>query len=162
MREKLREILTNEDKVIIWDVDGVLAAYEYGERNHNACLDLEWDEYLKEHDVYETARPLATLQRWMAEHASSKRMFVCTTASNMEEFKRKAAFVIRNYPIQEKSIFMVKDQTEKLDIIKQIHNTYFPELEEQYVIVVDDTVKILTHVQENSGYSTIHISAFIN
>ena len=94
MREKLREILTNEDKVIIWDVDGVLAAYEYGERNHNACLDLEWDEYLKEHDVYETARPLATLQRWMAEHASSKRMFVCTTASNMEEFKRKAKKII--------------------------------------------------------------------
>ena len=53
MREKLREILTNEDKVIIWDVDGVLAAYEYGERNHNACLDLEWDEYLKEHDFLE-------------------------------------------------------------------------------------------------------------
>ena len=69
MKDKLWDILTSEKAVIIWDVDGVLAAYEYGERNHNVCLDSEWDEYLKEYDVYETARPLATLQKWMTEHA---------------------------------------------------------------------------------------------
>lgn len=162
MKDKLWDILTSEKAVIIWDVDGVLAAYEYGERNHNVCLDSEWDEYLKEYDVYETARPLATLQKWMTEHASSKRMFVCTTASGMEEFRKKAAFVTRNYPIKESSIFMAKDQSEKLGIIRRIHDTYFPGLEDPYIVVVDDTVKILTQVQENSGYSTVHISAFIS
>lgn len=162
MKDTLWNVLMNEKAVIIWDVDGVLAAYEYGVRNYNACPDSEWEEYLKSHKVYEKARPLATLQKWMAEYTNPNRLFVCTTASDMEEFKKKAAFVIRNYPIKESSVFMVKDQSEKLNVIRMIHNTYFPELDEQYIVVVDDTVKILTQVQENSGYTTVHISSFIS
>ena len=57
---------------------------------------------------------------------------------------------------------MAKNQSEKLGIIRRIHDTYFPGLEDPYIVVVDDTVKILTQVQENSGYSTVHISAFIS
>jgi len=158
---KINELLKNPNAVFVFDVDGVLAAYEYGNYNHNACYDREWDEYLKEHNVYASARPLKTLKDFMNQYVSEDRRFVCTTASDEDEFNLKADFVISNYHIDKSHIYMVNNQKEKLDVLKKIHQTYFPDLDDKLIVMVDDTVKVLTNIQEHSNYSTVHISSFI-
>lgn len=161
MKSRIMELLKDKKSVVVFDVDGVLAAYEYGERNHNACLDSEWDEYLKTNDAYAKARPLVTLQRFLAEYKSRDQIFACTQAANEKEFEKKAAFVVRNYPIDRENIYMVESKPDKLNMLRKIHKEFFADLDEQYIIMVDDTIAVLTNIQENSGYSTAHITSFI-
>lgn len=153
--------MENEESVLVFDVDGVLAAYEYGEYNHNACRDEDWNDYLKTNNVYADARPLVTLQKWLSKYGNPERIFVCTNSADESEFKKKADFVTSNYPIKKENILMAKNSLDKLNVIKEIHTLYFPTLDEKKIIMIDDTAKVLTNIQENSGYSTAHISSFI-
>lgn len=162
MNSQIRELVKNENAVLVFDVDGVLAAYEYGERNHNACKDNEWDEYLKTNNTYESARPLITIQKWLVEHGNIDRTYVCTASANESEFMKKADFVVRNYPIKRENIFMTLERNEKLEVLKRIHETCYPGLGDEMIIMIDDTTEVLTNIQEHSEYSTAHISSFID
>ena len=158
---KIMDLINDENAVIIWDVDGVLAAYEYGERNHNAVSDAEWIEYLRQHHTYENARPLTTIQKWMADHGNPERMYVCTKVEDGYELKQKVKFVTKNYPIKKENIYhSKKDDHGKLTCINGLKLKY-PGLEDKYFIMVDDSVSVLNWIQENSNFSTMHISSFM-
>lgn len=157
---KIMDLLNDEKAVIIWDVDGVLAAYEYGERNHNAVTDAEWIEYLKKNHTYRTARPLKTLQKWMKDHGNPERMYVCTKAANEYELEEKIQFVLKNYPIKRENIYYSKYNDDKLLCLNGLKLKY-PDLEDKYFIMVDDSVSVLNNIQENSDFSTMHISSFM-
>lgn len=159
MKSKIMELLQAEDSVAIFDIDGVLAAYEYGEYNHNACRDEDWNEYISNNEVYKEARPLKVLQDFIA-NKNEENVFVCSVASYDERIK-KEAFVIKNYGISRMRIFFVTDKTKKVEAINMIKEMFFPETEDKKFVMVDDTSSVLTNIQENSGYSTAHISSFM-
>lgn len=156
---KIWDILDADDSIIVFDIDGVLAAYEYGMYNHNACKECEWNDYIKHHNSYENARPLSILQSFIAKKGKDK-VFVCSVASENER-NPKIDFVVNNYKIEKTHIYFVDAKNEKLNTLHQIHHLYAPDLPDFKIIMVDDTIEVLTHIQDNSNYSTVHISSFM-
>lgn len=155
------KLMEEQESVVVFDVDGVLGAFEFGEHCHNGCLDEEWDEYIKEKNPYDTIRPIKSIQCWIQKHKDPNHVFVCAASGSDLEDEQKKKFVLRYYDVPESHIYMVRSKPEKLNVLKQIHKTYFPGLDSSKIIMVDDTIKTLTFIQENSGYSTAHISSFI-
>ena len=45
---RIKELLNDEESVLVFDVDGVLAVLEFGERNHYYFSDEEWDKFVSE------------------------------------------------------------------------------------------------------------------
>lgn len=156
---RIQKLLESDDSVVVFDIDGVLAAYEYGTYNHNACREDEWNEYVARHDVYENARPLAVLQKYILRKGID-RVFVCSVADDNER-EQKTNFVVNSYKIDRSHIYFVKDKNNKLDVLKKIHALNCPGLYPYKIIMVDDTAEVLSNIQEHSGYSTAHISSFI-
>lgn len=161
MESNIMELMKEKKSVIVFDVDGVLGAFEFGEHNHNGCLDCDWDAYIQKNNPYETIRPIKTIQNWIRIHKNPSQIFVCAASGSDLENEQKKKFVLRYYDVPESHIYMVRSKPEKLNVLKQIHETYFPGLDSSRIIMVDDTIKTLTFIQENSGYSTAHISSFI-
>ena len=66
-----------------------------------------------------------------------------------------------HYGVLENHIYFVQESLGKLDCLREIHRTWFPWLCPEMIVLIDDTVKILNHVQENSQFATVHISSFL-
>lgn len=153
--------MEEQESVIVFDVDGVLGAFEFGKHCHNGCLDEEWDEYIKEKNPYDTIRPIKSIQCWIQKYKDPSHVFVCAASGSDLEDKQKIGFVLNHYDIPESNIYMVRSKLDKLNILNEIHEKPFPGLDSSRIIMMDDTIKTLTFIQENSGYSTAHISSFI-
>ena len=158
---KIMSVVINEDSVLVFDVDGVLAPYEYGEYNHNACRDDVYEEYMKTHNIYDGLRPLKTIQNVLEEHNNPKRVFTCSVAAPYE-VEAKKSFVLKNYDIPEENIIFVESKKEKLSVLHKIHDEYFPDLDPKMVVMIEDTTATLTQIQENSEFSTMHVSSLLD
>ena len=51
-----------------------------------------------------------------------------------------------------------KNKIDKLKIIKE----KYPELEDYKIVMIDDTVEILNVIMDNTNFSTVHISTFLD
>lgn len=156
---ELMQFLRKQNTILVFDIDGVLAPFEYGVHCHNACLDSEWNSYIQIHDVYGETRPVKTLQE-LIRQKNNDCIFVCSQADENEK-PRKIKFVTDHYGILKNHIYFVKHSLEKLDCLKAIHQNWFPQGRPEQIVLIEDTVKTLNYVQENSRFSTVHISSFL-
>lgn len=64
-QEILFNHLLKKEVMVVFDVDGVLAPYEFGDKKH--CInDDEWDEMLEKGiDVYSNVQPVKVLQKFI-------------------------------------------------------------------------------------------------
>lgn len=158
-KSELIRFIEERGTILVFDVDGVLAPFEYGVHCHNACLDSKWDTYIQTHDVYGNTRPVRVLQE-LIRKKDPGRIFVCSQA-NVVEKPGKKKFVTDHYGVLENHIYFVRESLDKLECLREIHQTWFPQLRQEQIVLIDDTVKILNHVQENSQYATVHVSSFL-
>lgn len=161
MSNIIETIYKDGEAVLVFDIDGVLAKYEYGDHNHNICSDEEWDSNAEYYSklMYEQAQPVKLLRHLINDFRVGKNVYACSVAS-VYEGKAKKNFVLRNYSIPEENIVLVKSKMDKLKALDSIKRLY-PNLSDKKLVLIDDTVKTLTHVQDNSNYSTCHISSFL-
>lgn len=156
---KIKILLMEEKTICIFDVDGVLTPLEFGEYNHYTLNDEMWVEALQnDYDYYAENRPIKVMQDFIAKK-DKQRIYVATRVMNEKELEYKKNFLLKQYGILSDHVFAVYNNENKLDVIKEIHKKY-PELEEKYFVMIDDTVEILNHIMDHSGYSTMHISSF--
>lgn len=149
LREKLRE------GVIVFDVDGVLASYEFGENCHYAPI---WEEAFisAENNPYRRVNPLPVFQQFI--HTMKKEnVYVCSVAAEFEQ-EGKRDFVLRNYDILEENIIFVESKAQKLQALREIEK----KTGEKQIAIVDDTVKTLDHIYDNSNFLTVHVSSFFD
>lgn len=155
---KILDLIYDEESIVVFDVDGVLAKYEFGERNHNSCSDEEWDANAEYESImiYGAAKPVEVLQELIR---NKKHSYACSMASAGEK-DAKVSFIRRYYNIPEENIYLVKDKRDKLTVLCTIAEKH-PEVPDEKIIIVEDTVKTLTYIQDNSNFSTCHISSFL-
>ena len=141
--------------IVVFDIDGVLAAYEFGEDCHYAAV---WEEAFKSEtdNPYCQIHPLPKLQQFIQE-MNPENVYVCSVASPFE-MDAKRGFVTRNYAIRKENILFVEEKSKKIDILKQIKE----ERGEKQIAIVDDTVKTLDQIFNQGGFLTIHISSFFD
>ena len=64
---RILDYLMEPETVIVFDIDGVLAPYEFGELCHSACPDEDWKSYVLTKHPYAHIRPVPQLQRFIEE-----------------------------------------------------------------------------------------------
>ena len=135
--------LLQPDTVIFFDVDGVLAPYEFGVNKH--CIDdEEWDRKMTAgEDMYSTVSPIKLFQNFI-ERKGIDNVYVCSKAST-EEYASKIKFCQDGYGIPSNHIFLVA-----LDV------------PEEKIAMVEDTVETLDMIFNNTNCATVHVSSFLD
>ena len=160
MNSKIQELLKDDETVIAFDVDGVLAPMEFGEYNHYYADDDVWaEEVANGTDFYKDVRVVKTFKDFISKR-DKNRIYVITKVMNENEFNQKLDFLEEGYGILRDNCFMVLKDFDKLYKLEEIKKLY-PDLEDKDIAIVDDTTDILTYVMQNSKFSTIHISSFL-
>lgn len=142
--------------IIVWDVDGVLAPYEFGIHEH--CIE-DWETLFSgdKKSPYEKISPVPCLYNFIHKTGVAK-SYVCSVAEPYEE-KSKREYARKNYGIPEDHIVMVRTKDEKLKALKRIQN----EKGGVPIAIVDDSVPVLDKIhKDGSGFIIVHISSFLS
>lgn len=158
MISKIKDLFLDEKTVYVFDVDGTLTPLEFGEYNHYLLNDEEWSKSLLEQDFYTCCRPITIMQDFLNSKDKEK-VYVVTKVMNEVELIQKKNFLKKYYGILPEHVFLVYQNDDKLDVMKEIQLKY-PDLEEKYFVMIDDTVDVLNHIMDYSSFSTVHISSF--
>ena len=158
---KIKQLLKENDNVLVFDVDGVLAVQEWGEYNHFDMTDGDWSIMsLNDHYFYTEKFVSKKMQDYLKDKDMSK-VYVITKSYTSNEDESKVYFCNQYYNIPKEHVFTVKSDEEKLSVFKDIANKY-PDTIPHKIIMVEDTVSILNEIRENTPYSTVHISSFLD
>lgn len=160
MKSRIKELLNSEESILVFDVDGVLARMEFGIYTHYDVDDLEFAKLLYEKDLYEDIKPFKVMQEFLKDK-NMKNVYVITRVMNDIELIYKKRYLKRNYNIIGDNVFLVMKDTEKKEILKNIHSIHL-EKEEKDIVMIDDNINVLNDIMENTKFSTVHISSFLN
>lgn len=145
--------LLKPEIAVVFDVDGVLAPYEFGYLSHSMS-DEEWDEM-----VSNGINPYSPKMRRFISHKDIKKVYVCSKCTAAEE-SGKREFVQEKYGILPENIYFVREQEDKIAVLKHIKE--IENVSDQEVAIVEDTVKTLDRIRKSGNYITVHISSFID
>lgn len=148
--------LAEPETIVVFDIDGVLAPYEFGELSHTACLDGDWKAYVLEEHPYAHIRPVPQIQRFI-EKKGTERVFACSVAEDYEE-EGKRSFVTTNYGLPADHVKLVRSKAGKVDELRALAKEFA--VPERRVALVEDTVKTLDEVARKTGCTTVHVSSF--
>lgn len=160
VKSKINELFNDNKTVYVFDVDGVLAPIEYGEYTHYYYNDEEWAKALINNDFYAQTKPFKVMQNFINKLIIDN-VYVVTKVMNEIEYKQKINYLEKNYGIKPANIRRVYSDNEKLTALLEIKKTY-SQLEDKYIVMIDDTVNVLNHIMDNSSFSTVHVSSFFN
>lgn len=154
---KILDYLLQDDVIVVFDVDGVLCPFEFGNLKHNACKDSCWESFVVKNKPYSKAKAIPQMKQFI-EQKGIEKVFVCSVAEPLEE-KDKKNFLIREYGIFENHISFVRSSKSKL---KYLQTFVTDGREQNQIALVDDTVEILNDVYEQSDFITVHVSSFFS
>lgn len=147
--------LLEPETALVFDIDGVLAPYEFGELCHSACPDEDWERFVVEQDPYGSMRPVRLIQDLIAAKEGG-RVYACSVAMDYEA-DGKRDFVLRNYDIPASHVAIVAAKADKLAFLEGLRASL--ELEPAQVALVEDTVATLNLAFEQGGFTTVHVSS---
>jgi len=156
---KVRELIQDKKTIYFFDVDGVLAPIEYGEYNHYMLDDDEWAQALLEENFYRDKKPFKVFQNFINER-DREHIYVITKVMNEVELQQKKEFLKINYDVDEAHVYGVYTDEQKLDVMKKVKQEY-PDLEDHYFLMIDDSLIVLNHIMEHSCFATLHVSSFL-
>jgi len=151
-----RLLAENPNSIFVFDVDGVLASYEYTDYNHG-YPEYVWENIVMKGDPYQEARPFKVMQEFISQHLEN--CYICSVCCNDNEMWMKADFIKRHYQIDESHMYFTNTKEEKLEVLDDIHLNH-SELEPRHICMIEDTVDTLNYIQEYSEFSTVHVSSF--
>lgn len=143
--------LLEPEIVVVFDVDGVLAPYEFGYLSHS-MPDEEWDKMVKDGiNPYSVISYSPKMKKFISLK-DIKKVYVCSKCTVKEE-SGKREFVQEKYGILPENIFFVREQDDKIAILEHIKEV--ENVSDQEVAIVEDTVKTL-----DKTVKTVIISLF--
>lgn len=146
----IEEILKNKNTIYVFDVDGTLTDFNYATRSFwNPTMDPV---------SYDNVRPLRTMQKLISSLDKDK-VFICSRATLKGEPEAKSTFILENFDLRPDHIYFVKENNEKLDVLKKIQN--LTKVEDELILLIEDSTDVLYNVLVNTNYSNMHVSYFI-
>lgn len=140
----------------VFDIDGVLASYEYEFYNHG-YPETVWNELTHKSDPYLNARPFKIMQQFVSTYLDD--CYVCSIVQNDEESKHKMNFIKQHYDISFSKMYFVDRYEKKLEILQRIQELR-KETDPHHIIMIEDTIKNLDYIKERSEFATVHVSSF--
>ena len=146
----IEEILKNKNTIYVFDVDGTLTDFNYAARSFwNPTIDPV---------SYDGVRPLKTMQKLISSLDKDK-VFICSRATLKGEPEAKAKFLLENFDLRLDHIYFVRENIEKIDVLKNIQD--ITQVEDELILLIEDSTDVLYNVLVNTNYSNMHVSYFI-
>lgn len=158
---KIKSLLKDKESVLVFDVDGVLAILEFGEHTHFRLNDDDWNKEILNGKNFYTEDKVSKKMQDFLKTKNMKMIYVITKSYSDKEGLQKRKYVNKYYGILEENVYYVESNKDKLSKINEIKEKY-KNLDDEKVIMIDDTVEVLNDVMENSNFSTCHISSFLD
>jgi len=158
---KIKEILNDKESVLVFDVDGVLAILEWGEYNHYGENDETWAKKYEKRENFYTEQYVSKRMQNFLKDKDKNRIYVITKAFSENEAEDKRDFVKKYYGIPRDHVFYVENNLDKTDVFIKIKEEY-PDLPDRKFVMIDDTVEVLTDIMNKTGYTTVHVSSFLD
>ena len=158
---RIKELLKDEESILVFDVDGVLALLEFGERNHYYATDEEWDKAVEDGQNYYTEDKVSKKMQEFLKDRDKSKIYVITAIGVNKEGEYKRDYLNEYYGILKDHVYFVdknRDKTKELIEIRRMNK----EVPDEKIIMIDDTPEILCDIQDNTNYSTAHISSFLD
>lgn len=157
MSKKVVNKLLKDGIIVVFDIDGVLAPYEWGTRKHSLS-DKKWTEMLQTgEDMYSHIQPVKTLQNFI-KNKNINEVYVCSKAEPAE-LKSKMDFCIREYGIRQDHIKCVRKKSDKVAFLDELSEKLgIPQCN---IALVEDTVETLDSIVQTRDYFTVHMSSFM-
>ena len=157
----IKHILNDNESVLVFDVDGVLSLLEFGENNHYIYDDKTWDAKNKNgYNFYQEFLVSKKMQSFLA-NKNMKNVYVITTVGSNNEGEFKRDFVNKYYNILKENVYFVDKNRDKTKVLLKVKEKYH-NIEDKKIVMIDDTVDILNDVMKNTGFSTAHVSSFLD
>ena len=157
---KIKDLLLSDDTVLVFDVDGVLAKLEFGEYNHFETDDVWYTGIDNDINFYTENKVIKKMQDFI-KRKNIDNIYVITVSKNEKEANIKKEYLINNYNILKENIYFCLKNINKKDKLKLIKEKY-KNLEDYKIVMIDDTVEILNDIMDNTNFSTVHISSFLD
>lgn len=146
----IEEILKNKNTIYVFDVDGTLTDFNYATRSFwNPTMDPV---------SYDNVRPLKTMQKLISSLDKDK-VFICSRATLKGEPEAKLTFLLENFDLRPDHIYFVKENIDKIDVLKNIQD--IKKVEDELILLIEDSTDVLYNVLVNTNYSNMHVSYFI-
>ena len=158
---KINELLNDKESILVFDVDGVLAVMEWGEYNHYGEDDETWTNMYSEGTYLYTEKYVSKHMQDFLKDKDKSHIYVITKVFTEHELEDKRAYLEKYYNINKDNVFSVKTNIEKIDVLNKIKEMH-PEIDDHHLVMIDDTVEVLTSVMVRTPYSTAHISSFLD
>lgn len=154
---EITNYLLDDDVIVVMDVDGVLAPYEFGTYRHSMTDD-EWDRLVASgENPYKDVRPIKLMQDFIQKKGIDK-VYTCSKSPS-SEITGKRAFIKDNYGLPDDNIYFVANKNTKLVILEELQAKLH--LKSSQIAIVEDTVKTLDYIREHSDFVTVHVSSFM-
>lgn len=154
---KITDYLLKDDVIVVMDVDGVLAPYEFFELSHSMTDD-EWDRLVASgENPYKDVRPIKLMQKFIQKKGIDK-VYTCSKSPS-SEIPGKRAFIKNNYNLPDDNIYFTLEKTEKLTVLQTLQQKLG--LKPSQIAIVEDTVKTLDYIRAHSDFVTVHVSSFM-
>lgn len=153
-----------KDSVIVFDMDGVLSKFDFGDLGIKIVPEHEWAKMNMMEDMYKYVQKTRLFDE-LIDTKNSMDMYVLSQTLSSFEQNNKINFLERNYPnIREDNIIFVGDTNIKIDILKGLReildNTGKADVD---LVIIEDSLSVLLDVTElnNPKIKCYMISDFI-
>ena len=153
-----------KDSVIVFDMDGVLSKFDFGDLDIKIVPEHEWAKMNMMEDMYKYVQKTSIFDE-LIDVKNSMDMYVLSQTLSSFEQNNKINFLERNYPnIREDNIIFVGDTNIKIDILKGLReildNTGKADVD---LVIIEDSLSVLLDVTElnNPKIKCYMISDFI-
>lgn len=158
---RIKELLNDKDTILAFDVDGCLAVLEFGEYNHFSMNDNSWIEAINSgKEFYDQDKVSKKMQEYLKTRDMNN-IYVITKSYTVNEDNAKYNYLNKYYGILRENIYCVREDSLKKEKLKEIKNKY-PNLEDNKIVMIDDTISVLNDIMDNTNFSTVHISSFLD
>ncbi len=149
---KTWQILHEQDTVVLFDVDGTLTSYNYGE--FHAHHELDFTPEFRDVDIYADCSRLVPMYNYIKRHGVDRIFCISNEA-------QKSHMLERLYGIPESHCYYTLDSTEKPAIAKRIVEEHFGDFPAGKVVCVDDNDETLGLYMKQTGFCTAHPMIFM-
>lgn len=153
-----------KNDIIVFDIDGVLAKYDFGTLGGKIFTEHEWIQRNMQKDMYKFIQRTHLFDELIQEKDSND-LYILSTAFSSFEQNNKIEFLGREYgKFREDNIYFVARDEYKVDILKELREIYDKEGKlYKRIVLIEDSVQIMASVEElrNERIRCFLISDFI-